>query len=76
MPVAITDTIAEIKRVQNENRRLTRERSEINETAKKQRVQIRRLKKLLEEALTKIPQSHRDDKFFLAVDDAIHGKEL
>jgi hypothetical protein len=76
MPVAITDTIAEIKRVQNENRRLIRERAEINETAKKQRVQIRRLKKLLEDALTKIPQSVRDDKFFIAVDDAIHDKEL
>lgn len=76
MPLPITDTIAEIKRTQNENRRLKREREEINEVAKKQRVEIRRLKRLLETAVKMVPPNVRDDKFFVEVDNAIYKEEL
>lgn len=72
----ITDTIAEIKRVQNANKRLTREKSEINEIAKKQRVEIRRLKRLLDQAIKLIPHDVRADKFFESADDAIQAKDL
>lgn len=71
----ITDTIAELKRLQNRNRKLEAEREEINETAKKQRVEIRRLKRLLQEAIALIPHNVRADKFFENADDAIQAKE-
>lgn len=72
----ITDTIAELKRLQNRNKKLEAERGEINETAKKQRVEIRRLKRLLQDAINLIPQDVRADKFFESADDAIQAKEL
>jgi hypothetical protein len=71
----MTDTIAEIKRVKNENKRLIRERGEINDIAKKQRVEIKHLKRLLQHAIKLIPQTVRDDKFFIEADEAIYKKE-
>ena len=72
----ITDTIAELKRLQNNNRKLKSERETINEIAKKQRVEIRRLKRLLDDAIKLIPHDVRADKFFESADNAIQAKEL
>ena len=72
----ITDTIAELKRLQNNNRKLRTEREAINEIAKKQRVEIRRLKRLLQDAINLIPHDVRADKFYESADAAVHAKEL
>lgn len=72
----IEDPVKVVKRAQNAARRAEEERKAINETAKKQRVEIRRLKRLLGEALKLIPSDVRADKFFEEVDTALHKEEI
>jgi hypothetical protein len=73
----ISDTLAEIKRANNAAKRAKAERDELNEIAKKQRVEIRRLKTLLEKAYHLIPNySHGvNDKIIEQIDAALHTEE-
>ena len=57
-------------------RRAERERAELNEVAKRQRVEIKRLKRLLEQAQNYIPPDVRNDKLFEEIDEALHKPEL
>jgi methylphosphotriester-DNA--protein-cysteine methyltransferase len=71
----IEDTIKVVKDATHALRRVKRERDEINETAKKQRVEIRRLKRLLKATLDLVPQTVRADKLFVEIDEALHKEE-
>lgn len=72
----IEDTIKVVKDATHALRRVKRERDTINETAKKQRVEIRRLKRLLKATLDLVPQTVRADKLFVEIDEALHKGEL
>lgn len=74
--LSITDTVTELRRLTTLNRKLSRERDEINDVAKTQRVEIRRLKKLLDEAVKMIPSGVHNDKFFEQADTATHKDEI
>jgi len=74
----ITDAISEVKRMRAVVRRAEKERKEINDVAKKQRAEIRRLKRLLKEAYDRIPMffDKRNDKLFDDIDAALYKEEL
>lgn len=72
----IEESIQVVKRAQAAERKAKRERDEINELARKQRVQIRKLKRFLREALDLVPDTVRADKLFEEADALILGEEL
>ena len=72
----IEDSVKVVKRAQAAEALAKRERDKINETAKQQRIEIRRLKRLLEEAMKLIPSTVRADKLFEEIDDVLHKDEL
>lgn len=75
-PFEISQAVTDVKRAQAAKRRAEKEKAEINEVAKQQRVIIRRLKRLLEEAMKLIPATVRADKFYEEVDRELHREEL
>ena len=74
----IIDAIKVTKRAQAAQRKAEAEREKINEIAKKQRVEIRKLKRLLKAAYDRIPNfvDARNDKLYEEIDDALYKDEL
>ena len=73
---SIENAVSVVKRAQAAEARAKREREAINEVAKKQRVERRRLKRALEKAISYIPTSVRDDQFFEESDNLINKDEI
>jgi len=65
-----------LKNAQRARRKAELEREQLNEVAKRQRVEIKRLKRLLEQAQNYIPSAVRNDKFFEEIDEALHKPEI
>jgi len=65
-----------LKNAQRARRKAELEREQLNEVAKRQRVEIKRLKRLLEQAQNYIPPDVRNDKLFEEIDEALHKPEL
>ena len=65
-----------LKNAQRARRKAELEREQLNEVAKRQRVEIKRLKRLLEQAQSYIPSAVRNDKFFEEIDEALHKPEI
>lgn len=74
--LTIEETIQVVKRTQAEARAAKADFARINAVAKKQRVEIRRLKRLLEQVLALVPPTVRADKLFEEIDGAIYKEEL
>jgi hypothetical protein len=71
----IEEQVKVTKRALNAAKTAKAERDKINEVAKKQRVEIRRFKRLLGEAVKLIPSDVRADKLFVEIDAALYAEE-
>ena len=72
----IEDSVSIVKKANAAKRKAEAEKKVLNDLAKEQRVEIRRLKRLLAKAVDMLDKSIRDDKFFEEVDLVLHKEEL